>query len=274
MNPNCSKAQIIATIGPASSTYEILSQLLKEQLDIIRFNFSWANFDERVRQIEIIRTLEKEIGRRIPLIQDLPGPRIQYEAGHSYDDSSVSCITPYDKECIEFGVHRGLDYIALSFVGRAEDVEECRSIVQSFGGTQKIIAKIERQKAVDNYDAILASADAIMVARGDLGNEVPIEKIPFVQAELITKANQAMKPVIVATQMLTSMVSSRIPTRAEVTDVANAILQGADAVMLSEESSIGKYPVEAVAIMERIILEAEKHLPADVCKNALLPLTP
>ena len=139
----------------------------------------------------------------------------------------------------------------------------------NYNGKQKIIAKIERQKALENFDEILEASDAIMFARGDLGNEVPIEKIPFIQSEIIKKANLAMKPVIVATQMLTSMVKSPTPTRAEVTDVANAILQGADCVMLSEETSIGKYPVETIQIMEKIVLEAEKHVPGLICKNIL-----
>jgi pyruvate kinase len=132
--------------------------------------------------------------------------------------------------------------------------------VRSFGGTQKIMAKIERKDAVDAIDEIIAVSDAVMVARGDLGSEFPLEEIPFIQARIIEKCRKAKKPVVTATEMLLSMTERERPTRAEVTDVANAILQGSDAVMLSEETASGHYPALAVGMMEKIVLEAERHL--------------
>lgn len=267
----CSKTQIIATIGPASESKEMMRQMFMHQMDVIRFNFSWSDMDERLLQIKHIRELEQELGRGIPIIQDLPGPRIQNSNDHTYDPS-VGALTDRDKEFIKFGVDNDMDYIALSFVGSASDVLQCRSVINDCGGSQKIIAKIERQKALDNFEEILAVSDAIMIARGDLGLEVPIEKIPFIQASLIKKTKRSGKPVITATQMLTSMVRSPAPTRAEVTDVSNAVMQGSDALMLSEETSIGKYPLEAVTIMERVIAEAERHLDGELCANVLIKL--
>jgi len=255
-----SKAQIVVTIGPASDERGVLKVMLEHQADVIRLNFSWADFDARTRQIRLIRELEAECGRRVPILQDLPGPRIQKGQEHMYDSQAVSSITPNDKEFIKYGVEQGVDYIALSFVGGPEDVLECRKVIETYSGKQRIIAKIERKVAVEAIDKIIAVADGIMIARGDLGNEVPIEKIPFIQADIIRKCNEAGKPVITATQMLLSMVENPVPTRAEVTDVANAILLGSDAVMLSEETAKGKYPVETVIMMEKIVLEAERHM--------------
>lgn len=255
-----SKAQIIATIGPASGRYETLLEMVNHQMDIARLNFSWPDFKTRVEQIDMIRSIEKTCGRKIPIIEDLPGPRIQEAVGHTYDREALSALTEQDKKSIEFGVEKGIDYVALSFVGGANDVVLCREAIRQCKGSQLIIAKIERKAAVLAIDEIVAVADAIMVARGDLGNEIPLEKIPFVQAEIIQKAKKAGKPVITATQMLLSMVENPTPTRAEVTDVANAILQGSDAVMLSEETAMGKHPVEAVAMMEKIAVEAERHM--------------
>ena len=255
-----SKAQIVATIGPVSSTPEVLRGMIKHQMDVVRLNFSWADLDIRVEQINLIRQLEKECGRKIPIIEDLPGPRVQNKEGHSYDHSVKSSITDNDKKYIEFGVKHNVDYIAVSFVASAADIELCRKLIKEYSGKQKIIAKIERKAALQSLDSIIEATDAVMVARGDLGNEIPLEQVPFVQALIISKTKKAGKPVITATEMLLSMVENERPTRAEVTDVANAILQGSDAVMLSEETAKGKYPVEAVAMMERIVLEAERHM--------------
>lgn len=153
-----------------------------------------------------------------------------------------------------------MDYIAVSFVASSKDIIKCREIVKENNGKQKIIAKIERAIALENLDEIINEADAVMVARGDLGNDIPIEKVPFVQSDIVSRCKKAGKSVIVATQMMLSMTNNTVPTRAEVTDVAEAILEGADCVMLSEETANGKYPVEAVEIMEKVVLEAEKHL--------------
>ena len=255
-----SKAQIVCTIGPASGRFEVLFEMVAHQMDIARLNFSWPDFKTRVEQIGMIRTIEKNCGRKIPIIEDLPGPRIQKADGHTYDKEALSSLTEQDRNSIAFGVEKGIDYVALSFVGGAKDVILCREAIKQCGGKQLIIAKIERLVAVEFLDEIIKVSDAIMVARGDLGNEIPLEKIPFVQADIIQRAKKAGKPVITATQMLLSMVENPTPTRAEVTDVANAILQGSDAVMLSEETAMGKYPVEALLMMEKIVVEAERHM--------------
>jgi pyruvate kinase len=254
-----SKAQIVATIGPASRDRNILRSMFEHQVDVVRLNFSWSNFEERTQEIVLIKELAHEIGRRIPIIQDVPGPRIQNEQGHTLDHRAVSAFTDHDRELVAFGIEKGVDYIAVSFVSGPEDIDKCRAAIKECGGNQKVIAKIERKGAVESFDAILAVADAVMIARGDLGNEIPIEQVPFVQEDIIKKCNAAKKPVITATQMLLSMVNEKSPTRAEVTDVTNAILQGSDAVMLSEETARGSYPLEAVTVMERIVVEAEKH---------------
>ncbi|KKQ20513.1 MAG: Pyruvate kinase [Candidatus Nomurabacteria bacterium GW2011_GWC2_36_9] len=150
--------------------------------------------------------------------------------------------------------------MALSFVGSDKDIVELRNLIKEKGGNQRIIAKIERKVAFENIDEILEVTDGVMVARGDLGNEYPLEEIPFIQHKIIEKCNAKGKMVIVATQMMLGMVESPVPTRAEVSDVAYAIIDGANGVMLSEESATGKHPIEAVAMMEKIALASEKHL--------------
>ncbi len=234
--------------------------MIQHNMDVIRLNLSWGTLEEHTEQIAFITAVEKELGRQIPIVIDLPGPRTQGEGRHSYDAQAVSAITERDKELIRFGVGKEVDYIAVSFVGGPADIEKCREIIASFGGKQRVIAKIERRAAVASLERIIQVADAVMIARGDLGNEVPIEEIPFIQARIVEACKKAGKPVIVATGMLLSMVGNPEPTRAEVTDVEAAIMEGADAVMLSEETAKGRYPVEAVTVMERIVLEAEKHL--------------
>lgn len=171
----------------------------------------------------------------------------------------IEAITPRDLGIIEFAIEHGIDAIGLSFVGSVYDVLKVKSFLAKKNAELFIIAKIERPDAVRNFDEILNAADGIMVARGDLGVEMPIEKLPIMQKQLIKKANLAAKPVITATQMLVSMTTEKIPRRAEVTDVANAILDGTDAVMLSEETAIGKYPVEAVEMMAKIAKATEEY---------------
>lgn len=170
-------------------------------------------------------------------------------------------LTDKDREDLRYGVRRGVDYIALSFVRTAGDVEEARSLIREAGRNTPIIAKIEKREALENIEDILRIVDGLMIARGDLGVETPIEDVPKVQKRLIGMANRAGKPVITATQMLRSMVDSPSPTRAEVTDVANAILDGTDAVMLSEETAVGNHPFKAVEIMSRIAESTEESFP-------------
>jgi len=169
---------------------------------------------------------------------------------------SAPALTEKDRQDVQDAVRAGVDYLALSFVRRAEDIDELRGLVPN---TIKLVAKIEKATALENLERIVAAADAVMVARGDLGVELPFEQVPLVQKRLISEANQQGKPVITATQMLESMVHAPRPTRAEASDVANAILDGTDAVMLSAETAVGQYPLEAVRAMDRIIREMERH---------------
>ncbi len=174
----------------------------------------------------------------------------------------VDSLTRKDRKDIEVGLDCGVDAIALSFVRNAADIEAMKKVVNNLGGHVPIIAKIEKHEAVTNIDKIVANSDAIMVARGDLGVEIDLERVPLVQKTIIQKCNAVGKPVITATQMLVRMVENPRPTRAEATDVANAVLDGTDAVMLSEETAAGKYPVEAVMMMDRIVRSAETSLDA------------
>jgi len=175
-------------------------------------------------------------------------------------DLSVSSLTDKDKKDIEFGIKNKVDFIALSFVRKADDIRELRDILEKGGSSAQIIAKIETPQAVDNIDEIIDVADGIMVARGDLAIEIPAEDVPLTQKLIIHKCNSVGKPVITATQMLESMIKSPVPTRAEVSDVANAIIDGTDAVMLSEETTLGSFPVEAVKVMTKIALRLEKEV--------------
>lgn len=254
-----SKTIIIATIGPACSTREILSELIKHHMNMARFNFSWGKYEDYSNYMQMIKEIAKENKVQVPIMQDLSGPRIQKNGEHHFDDNTKKIITEKDIRDLNFGIKEKVDYVAMSFVGKVEDILELRELIKKLGGDQKVIAKIERKEAVENIDSIIEEADGIMVARGDLGNAFPIEEIPFIQHEIIKKSRKAGKFVIVATQMIESMVENPTPTRAEVSDIAYAILDGADGIMLSEESAIGKYPVEAVSMMERIALVAEKN---------------
>jgi pyruvate kinase len=177
-------------------------------------------------------------------------------------DLGISAFTDRDRECLTFAMEQGVDAVSQSFVESGADIEAVRNAARSLGHNPFLIAKLERSRAGDNLDDILEVADGIMVARGDLGVEIPIERIAVAQKELIRRANLVGKPVITATQMLVSMVRNRRPTRAESTDVANAILDGTDCVMLSEESAMGKYPVDAVAMLAKIAAEIEPYRPS------------
>jgi pyruvate kinase len=172
---------------------------------------------------------------------------------------STNALTAKDRADLAFGVEHGVDFVALSFVRQAQDVEQAKQLVRSLGGKTPVIAKIEKPQALDNLEAILAVADGVMVARGDLGVELGTENVPIAQKRIIAAANAAGRSVITATQMLESMIENPRPTRAEASDVANAILDGTDAVMLSGESAVGKFPVETVETMSRIATYTEQH---------------
>jgi len=169
-------------------------------------------------------------------------------------------ITAYDKECVKFGIKHKIDFFAMSFVRKAADLKTLRRLVKKENGSQFLIAKIEKPEAIEDFDDILTETDGIMLARGDLGIEIPVEKVPIVQKQLLAKCNSAGVPVITATQVLDSMVKNPRPTRAEAADAANAILDKTDVLMLSQETAIGKYPVEAVRTLRNIIFEAEEIL--------------
>jgi pyruvate kinase len=191
------------------------------------------------------------------------GGQLRASVGINYPDGSLNIpsVTERDFEFLAFGLERGIDYVALSFVRSAEDVERAKAFIAEKNHRVPVIAKIEKHEALSELDDIIAAADGVMVARGDLGIEVPIESVPIIQKEIIAKCNRASKPVVTATQMLESMVASPRPTRAEATDVANAILDGTDAVMLSTETALGAYPTEAVRTMAEIAREVEQHYP-------------
>jgi len=185
---------------------------------------------------------------------------IKSNKGVNLPDTSltINCLTPKDLADIEFITSQPFDWIALSFVRQAADIEELRRILDEKNSTLKIIAKIEKPEALDNFDEILEVSDGIMVARGDLGVEIPFERVPVVQRQLVEKCIVAGKPVIIATQVMESMIENPKPTRAEITDVANAVMQGADAIMLSGETSVGNYPVQVIQTITNTISETEK----------------
>jgi pyruvate kinase len=331
------KTKIVATIGPASDSPEMLECLIRAGLNVARLNFSHGAFDDHAGRIARIRAAQRATGRRVAIMADLPGPKmrvgtiepepVDLRRGEAFTlttrdepgtaervsvsferlprvvkpgdrlflndglvqlkvdgvegdavrchvvvggelrsrkglnlpgiDLGISAFTEHDRACLAFALEHGVDAVSQSFVEGAADIRAVRDAAAALGGRPFIIAKIERAGALDHYDEILAEADGVMVARGDLGVEVPIESIAITQKSLIARANLAGKPVITATQMLESMVASRIPTRAEATDVANAILDGTDAVMLSAESAVGRFPEEAVAMLGKIAAATE-----------------
>jgi pyruvate kinase len=335
------KTKIVATIGPASESPEMLERLIRAGLSIARLNFSHGEFSGHSERISRIRAAERATGRRVAIMADLPGPKmrigklepepVQLRPGESFTltsqdtvgdsrrvsmsferlpgvvkpgdrlflndglvqlavervagtevhckvvvggelrsrkglnlpgiDLGISAFTEHDRACLEFALQNGVDAVSQSFVETAADIEAVRSAAKAVGQQPFILAKIERSDALRHLDEILKAADGIMVARGDLGVEVPIEEMAILQKQIIAKANLAGKPVITATQMLESMTNSRLPTRAESTDVANAILDGTDCIMLSGESAMGKYPEEAVAMLAKIATFTEAHRP-------------
>ncbi len=217
-------------------------------------------------ELEVLETDEHDIKCRVVI----GGPLSSYK-GINLPTRSLKTpsLTEKDKKDLVFGLKHNFDYIALSFIKNADDVLAAKRFMEKRKSSIPIIAKIEKHEALKNIDDIISVVDGIMIARGDLGVEIPLENIPLVQKSLIRKTNQAGKPVITATQMLKSMIDNPRPTRAEVTDVANAILDGTDAVMLSEETAVGKYPVKAAATMNRIAADAESGFPFETWASRL-----
>ena len=209
-------------------------------------------------ELEVVGVSGQDIGCAV-----IVGGELDSNKGINLPDRSIQAdiLSEKDRRDLAFGIEKGVDYVALSFVRNVDDVRRARSVLNDSGSDALLIAKIEKHEALNNIDDIVKEVDGIMVARGDLGVEIPIEMVPRVQKRLIRKANKAAKPVITATQMLKSMVDNPRPTRAEVTDVANAILDGSDAVMLSEETAIGSYPVETISMMNNIARSIEQSFP-------------
>lgn len=333
------RTKIIATIGPATDSYEKVHALIAAGVNGLRINFSHATFEQSDRLIPWIRKAAAELGKPVAIIQDLQGPKVRlgdfdgvievktdehvtfgYKADWAtsgripmqYDlstkmkpgerlyvsdgrvrfevakvepgllhaiavndgmlikrkgmntpdtDFGGDILTKKDLADIAYGADKDFDYLATSFVQTAEDIENVRRILQQHKHPGKIIAKLETAAAVENLDAIMQVVDAAMVARGDLAVETPPESVPVVQRRIIGLGLKYAKPTIVATQMLFSMTEMPEPTRAEVSDVATAVFVGADCVMLSDETASGKYPIEAVKMMKRVILYAERNAP-------------
>jgi len=351
------KTRIVATIGPASESPEVLARMVAAGMDVARINLSHGDFEGHARVIARLREASRAAGRPLAILADLPGPKlrigrlarepIELRAGDAFaltpgdgvgdergasvsfarlpevvragdtvflndglvrlvvervdapdlrghQPGSVQCrveiggelrsgkglnlpgldlgipaFTERDRECLRWALGAGVDAVSQSFVESAADIAAVRAAAAEWGAQPFVIAKIERRRALDRAGEILAAADGLMVARGDLGVEIPIEEIALVQKRLVQRANLAGKPIITATQMLESMTASPRPTRAEATDVANAILDGSDAVMLSGESAVGRYPVEAVAMLARIAASIERLRPARAVRDAL-----
>jgi pyruvate kinase len=329
------RTKIIATLGPASSSAEVIERLFRAGADVFRLNFSHGSHEDHAARIATIRALEEKVGRPIGILADVQGPklrvgkfqggRVQLQTGQNFrldlspnpgdvrrvqlphpeiiqaagigttlllDDGKlrlrvtrqredhletevvvggplsdrkgvnvpdvvlpIPALTEKDRLDLDFVLAQGVEYIGLSFVQRAEDVVEAKQIA---AGRAWIMVKMEKPQAVENLDAILAEADCVMVARGDLGVECPPEEVPLIQKQIVRAARLLGKPVVVATQMLESMITAPSPTRAEAQDVATAVFDGADCVMLSAETAAGQYPFEAVNIMDRIVARVEQ----------------
>lgn len=331
------KTKIVCTIGPASSSEEVIRELVLAGMNVARINFSHGSFESHSEVIRRVRRVAADLDRTIAILADLPGPKIRigrlekepimlhrgnfvtltvddtpgnekripvsYKqlpesvapgsliylsdgfiqlrclevsgedvlcevlvGGQLYSQKGLNLpgakifvdpVTGKDLKILEFALNEGIDTFSISFIESVEDIREVRSFAAARGKSVYIVAKIERREAVENIKEILKETDAIMVARGDLGVEIPIQEVPSVQKELIYSAKLLGIPVITATHMLASMTDNIRPTRAEATDVANAILDGTDAVMLSEETAVGNYPVEAVEMMAKIAKTTE-----------------
>ncbi len=250
-------ARFTLTAADTPGTEEHVSTTLPELPDVVRSG-SRIFLNDGLVALRVLRVVDGDVECEVEA-----GGELRSRKGLNLPgaDLGIRAFTDHDRACLEFALDHGVDAVSQSFVETAADIEAVRAAARARGADPFVIAKIERAGALKHLDELLAAADGVMVARGDLGVEVPVEEIALLQKEIIGRANLAGKPVITATQMLESMVSSRIPTRAEATDVANAILDGTDGVMLSAESAMGRYPEEAVAMLARIAAATEAQLP-------------
>jgi len=333
------RTKILATLGPASNSAEMIERLLTTGVDAFRLNFSHGKHEEHARLVRTIREVAMELGRYIPIVGDIQGPKlrigdvdgvIELETGQTFvittqpvlgnakqvstpftplprevgigqrilindglvelvvtavdaarvttrvlhggpisskkgmnfpdSELTIPAITDKDRVDVKFAVEQGLDYIAASFIRRRSDILDLRELLHEHGGDEMhVIAKLEKPQAIDNLDEILEVSDGVMVARGDLGVELPPEEVPIIQKKILARAAQWGRFAITATQMLESMTTNSRPTRAEASDVANAIFDGSDAVMLSAETASGRYPIETVQMMARIVHAAESN---------------
>ncbi|MBI2850930.1 MAG: pyruvate kinase [Chloroflexi bacterium] len=242
--------KIVCTLGPASNSPEVIRKLLSGGMNIARLNLNYGTLEEHSQLVKTVRSLSQELGLTAGVLLDLPGFKRR-----------TGDVKAVFGQHLEFAVTNKADWIALSFISSAQQVKEVRVLLREMKSDIPLIVKIERAKSLEESKSIIEVCDGIMVARGDLAADISIERVPIAQKRLIKEANRAGKPVITATQMLESMTRSITPTRAEATDVANAVLDGSDALMLSEETTIGAHPVEAVETMVKIILAAESELP-------------
>ena len=302
------KTKIICTLGPATDRGNVLEQLIKEGMNVARFNFSHGDHEEQRGRIEKLRSLREKCGQPVAALLDTKGPEIRLrdfegkkvmlEKGQTFiltgeevlgnrerasityenlwQDMTVGnhkginvpgihlameYLSEKDRQDILFGIREDMDFVAASFVRSADDVLEIRRLLDENGGWNiNIIAKIENGEGVENIDSIIEVSDGIMIARGDMGVEIPCEEVPVIQKMIIKKVYKAGKQVITATQMLDSMMKNPRPTRAETTDVANAIYDGTSAIMLSGETAAGDYPVEALRMMVRIADRTEHDI--------------
>jgi pyruvate kinase len=232
--------KIVATLGPATDNEKIIAQMIKNGVDVFRFNLKHNDPRWHQKTLSVVKRCSKKVKKTVATMFDLP----------KSDLKTIKKFLPYMKE--------GVDFLALSLIKSQKDIE----IIKKLKLKTKIIAKIETDQAIKNFEKILEKAEAIMVARGDLGKYIPLEKVPYYQKMIIKKCIEKGKPVITATQMLKSMTENPFPTRAEVSDVANAVLDYTDAVMLSEETAIGKYPLEAISTMVKVVEFWERERPS------------
>jgi len=243
--------KIVATLGPASHSPDVIENMLKAGVDVVRLNLNYGTAEDHAALVASVRSLSQKLGLPTAILLDLPGLK-------KYPRMTIrDAFTPH----LQFASGQRADFVALSFIVSAQQVFEVRGILREIGCNVPLIVKIENARALEDSEAILDVANGIMVARGDLAIQISIEKVPLAQKRLIRSANQRGKPVITATEMLESMVTAISPTRAEATDVANAVLDGTDALMLSEESAMGKHPSLAVEMMAKIAVEAETGYP-------------
>jgi pyruvate kinase len=249
--------EIVGDVTRASVSFEPLTRAVRPGQQLF--------LNDGTIQLEVVRADPPRISCRVVV-----GGELRSRKGLNLPgiDLGVSAFTPYDRRCLELALEHGVDAVSQSFVQTAADIHAVRDAARSLGREPFIIAKIERAGALEHIPAILQAADGLMIARGDLGVELPIERIPPVQKQLMREANRAGKPVITATQMLESMIGNTRPTRAEATDVANAILDGTDCVMLSGESAAGKYPVEATAMLAKLAMAIEPYVVARAATGA------